>query len=369
MATVRVLFDIYSGNQLPDNVTFNPSLTFNSISNVYTIDIAYNKVIMITVTTNDGYYFVRKPNVKVQDASGFSISLTSNSLNSDSTIFTFGFTNGDSSYGDYAEQIEYSDIEVVAKTPTPSGMGAFITYYRANEDILNSLSQVVIYSQQTSSGELEIIDLSTYITSLRSYPFEIDVSSPVSIHLGYVNTNVQAPIANEIFHTIDFGTVTLPSTNNNANDYNVDIKALLPYIGYVNLNAQWYAGQNVNLTYNVDLRTGLCTANFTVNGTIFDIFTGKIGQDLPYKVSAQEAISNWVDTSIQDTYPLEASILTIYHANMSDNILYSTRHHESFLMSVTDMGLCQFDNIHLANTIPSEMQGEIRQLLQSGIIT
>lgn len=368
MAIARLYIDGYT-TTLPSNATFNPEPTYGEFGAYYWYwDFAYNTAITVTMTCTNGYYFARKPNVTVKDASGYQIDLTTDSLNADSSVYAFAFDNGDEQYGDYAMRIEITQVDIVQKTPTPTGKGNFITYYKVNDDILAQLSQVVIMQQTSSSGTVDIVDLSQYITSLRSYPFDIAVSDPISIILGYSNTNIQAPVANEIYHSINFGNVTLASTNGNINDYNVDIKALLPYIGYVNLNAGYYAGQTINLTYEIDLRSGLFTANFSIDGTIIDIFTGKIGQDLPYKVVAQESISNWINPDIQDTYPLQASILTIWHDNMTSDIMVSTQQHESFIMSFDSLGLCQFDDIQLTNVIPSDIANEIRQLMTTGII-
>lgn len=364
---VRVVFDVYK-ETLPANVTFDPALTYENFGVYYWYWIFdYDVDVTISIIANKGYYFARKPDIAIQDNGGYYLELTTDSLNADSTVYTCKFYNGNASAYTNVYEVAIQQIDVVGKTPTPTGQGNLITYYKVNESILSQLSQVVIVSQTSTTG-VEVTDLSQYITSLRSYPFEIAASDPISIILGYSNTGISAPVANELYHSIDFGNVEIKSTNDNSNDYSATIKALLPYIGYVTLDASWYAGQTVNLTYEVDIRSGLFSANFIINGITIDIFTGKIGQDLPYKVAAQESINNWINPDIQDTYPLQASILTLYHSNLSDNVQANDSTYQSQISNIIGIGLCRIVDVSLSGAIPSDVQDDITSLLASGII-
>lgn len=358
---VRVLFP---DNVLPSNITFSPALSEYNGGYIFTVN--QNTVQTVTLSASSGYYFPRIPTLELTDYGGIAVEIIDPVLSSNATTFTFSFNTGNTLDRNQAEQLEYLTLEVVQVVPTPTGIGAFITYYKVNDDILNQLSQVLIYQL---SGE--IINLSNYIASLRSYPFDIASSDPISIILGYANTNVKAPVANAVFHELDFGTVTLAPTNNNVNDYSVEIKAMLPYIGYVNLDAANYAGQTIRLEYDVDIRTGLFSATFYVNNEIpLDIFTGKIGSDIPFKTTGNDLVSNltsFLNTSIQETYPLQASILTIWHDNMASRGVISTYETIGAINDLTDTGLTTFTDINLIGNIPNELKTEIIRMLESGI--
>lgn len=370
---VRVSFDAYK-ETLPANVTFNPELTYEAFGVYFwywTFD--YNTDITVSMIANEGFYFVRKPIVTVQDASGYDIDLTKDSLNADNTIYTFAFHNGGTSYYNYAINISIRQIDIAGKTPTPTGLGGLLTYYKVNDAILNQLSKVIFVEQTSSSGDVTLVDFSQFITSLRLYPFEIKSSDSISVILGNRNTKVKAPIANEILHEIDLGSVTIASTNNNTNDFdNTTLRINLPFIGLQSLQSVRYVGNTASLRYEVDLITGLCTANLYVDSKMLDCFSGKIGLDMPYKVAAKDVISGVIDTSINRLYPLVATMILEYHENYNpDNTIIIDDNKQGYLQ---DFIMDGYDFIKIDDVtnfpmsdIPIEISEMILEQLRQGI--
>ena len=75
-------------------------------------------------------------------------------------------------------------------------------------------------------------------------------------------------------------------------DYNPYTKAqiYIPFCGYYNLDIDEIAGQTINLTYNIDLTTGDCTAIISINGNTKYQFTGNMLLKVPVSGSSVNAI-------------------------------------------------------------------------------
>lgn len=348
--------------------TFNPALEYVESSGYYymTIEDGGENVVNFTITANNGYSFPRAPVATLMANYSTLVSNKESTLSSNDTVATFNFTY--TLYGsNYPANLIFSTFEVVQNTPTPTGQTTFVTYYNVTNDILSELSKT-LFRTITTEQYIEEIDLSQYISSIRFYPFEIASSDPIDIILGNYNLSIKAPVANTIYHEIDFGSVTLSSTNHNSNDFNAIIKILLPYIGQQALNATLYANQEINLRYNVNISTGMTIATLYVEGIPIDIFTGVLGREIPYHINQIYNANSLIDTTIQDTYPLEATIFVAYHDNLNTEYVSNNALTLSTISDNSDNGFCSFSNIQLSSAIPEILQNEIIQLLTSGII-
>lgn len=353
-----------------NNCDFTPALTQSGNYYYITVDEdATNMTFAFTARCKTGYAFARTSEFTCRNANGSYITRigTLNGVLSDNdTLQTFTVTYFGTSATQKPAQIYFTNFDVVKNVPTLQQQ--FLTYYKCNDDILNQLSKKA-FQIIDRNGQSVDIDLTQYIASLRLFPFEIESSDALDIILGNYNIGVKSPLAQSLYHEIDLGNVTIAPTNNNANDYDATIKVILPFIGMQTLTAAWYAGQTVNLKYDVDISSGLCSATLSVNNIPVDIFTGKIGKDMPYKVSGQYINPNLVDTSIQDTYSLTAIITVMYHGNYND-VSISSDYSNVLISDLTgkDIGYCEIDNVQLPCDISQDIQSEIRQVLRNGII-
>lgn len=347
-------------NDIMPDITFNPSVELDSFTNIYksTWNATWPNQQTVTMTAQNNMVWAKTPQIEIR-ASGIAEYPTV-TLNSDNTVATFSYSMPRSNKTIY---VTVSDI--VLQEPIPTIDNAFLTYYCVDDKILYDLSQVIIYT--SSASDRGIVDLTPYITSLRQYPFKLPSSDITkAILLGANDTGIQSALISQAHYEIDLGSVTLPSTNNNSNDFNVSLMLILPFIGTVNIDAMRYALQTINIKYDVDLTTGLFTATLTVDNIITDIYTGKIGKEAPYKTSANDTLSNLVNVDIQDNYPLQASITIMYHANY-DNAL-TTDNKRNIINTFIGNGFTQFADIVLTDNIPSILQTEIISLLSQGVI-
>lgn len=355
-----------------NNVVFTPPIEFVSSNNRYYITVNEDLTAMtfsFTAKCRSGYVFARSSEFSCRNTYGSyitGIGMLNGVLSENDTLQTFNVTYQSATTQNKPAQIYFTNFDVVQNAPTLQQQ--FLTYYKCNDDILNQLSKKA-FQVIDRNGQAIDIDLTQYIASLRLYPFEINASDPLDIILGNYNISVKSPLAQSLYHEIDMGNVTIAPTNNNSNDYNATIKIILPFIGIQTLQATWYAGKTINLKYNVDISSGLCSATLSIDNIPVDIFTGKIGKDMPYKVSGQYINPNLVDTTIQDTYSLTAIITVLYHANYNETSIvndYSNVTISNLLNQ--DIGYCEIDNLTLPYNMTKEIQDEIRQLLRNGII-
>lgn len=351
-----------------NNCDFTPTLT--KTGNYYYITVDENidtLTFSFTARCKSGYAFARTSEFSCRNVNGSyitNVGMLNGVLSEKDTLQTFTVTYKGTTTTQKPAQIYFTNFDVVQNVPTLQQQ--FLTYYKCNDDILNQLSKKA-FQVIDRNGQSVDIDLTQYIASLRLYPFDIESSDALDIILGNYNIKVRSPLAQSIYHEIDMGNVTLAPTNNNVNDFNATIKIILPFIGMQSLTATWYAGQTINLKYNVDITSGLCSATLTVNNIPVDIFTGKIGKDMPYKVSEQYINPNLVDTTIQDTYSLTAIITVLYHENYND-VSISNDYANILISDMQGKGYIEIDNVQLPYGMTQEMQSEIRTLLRNGII-
>lgn len=371
MANLRLRLRPESFGDSLQLVDFAPNaLEIDTTNNRYYLtvnDDTTAKTFTFTATAKSGYYFARSIEFTCRNNYGSYVTVIgtlTSTLSVNDTVSTFTVDYSKASTSNKPAQIYFTNFDVVQNVPTLTQQ--FLTYYKCNDDILNQLAKKAFQVIDRNGVSVDI-DLTQYIANLRSYPFEIASSDALDIILGNYNIQVKSPLANELYHEIDLGNVTIAPTNNNANDYNATFKAILPFIGIQSLSATWYAGQTVNLKYNVDISSGLCTATFYIDNIPIDIFSGKIGKEIPYKTSNQYVNPNLIDTTIQDTYSLTALITVLYHANYNDTSI-SNDYANVTIQSLVGMGYCELSNVALSAQIPQNMQSLILTTLRNGII-
>ena len=86
-----------------------------------------------------------------------------------------------------------------------------------------------------------------------------------NIYLGYLDSNVSAPVVTSQYETIACGDVNVPELYGNALDYDgVSIQAFLPFIGWRPLRTKEVMGKRVRITYKIDVYTGTCLALISI---------------------------------------------------------------------------------------------------------
>lgn len=116
------------------------------------------------------------------------------------------------------------------------------------------------------------------------------VGNSQHIILGYLDSEVSAPVVNNQFVTIDCGSIDIDELKHNATDYTpfTSVHLFLPFIGFVELDVNDFMGGEMSISYNVDVYTGTCLATVSVtrtadtpNGADIYQFSGNCAQQIP----------------------------------------------------------------------------------------
>ena len=107
------------------------------------------------------------------------------------------------------------------------------------------------------------------------------------IKVGYLDTGIESNLVNNQYITINCGTIQVAELNGNATDYPPFTRTslYLPFIGIVELNGYDIIGSSVNIEYKIDVLTGCCLANVSVNknssNAILYTYNGNCAVQLP----------------------------------------------------------------------------------------
>lgn len=111
-----------------------------------------------------------------------------------------------------------------------------------------------------------------------------------NIILGYLDSQVSAPVVSNQFVTVDCGTIDVDEISNNCLDYvpYTQLQLYLPFIGITEIDTNEFMEGSINVKYHVDVYTGSCLAEVKctrsrdlANGTILYTFNGNCSQQLP----------------------------------------------------------------------------------------
>lgn len=117
-----------------------------------------------------------------------------------------------------------------------------------------------------------------------------------TIVVGTIDTHVSSDIVTNQFVTIDCGSVAISEYFLDYTDYSpyTEVIAYLPFIGFVNLEADDIIGSTVGIKYTVDLYTGTCLCEITVtkndlSGVLYS-FNGNCAVQLPLTAATHSSI-------------------------------------------------------------------------------
>lgn len=117
-----------------------------------------------------------------------------------------------------------------------------------------------------------------------------------TIVVGSIDTEISSKIVTQQYVTINCGSVSIPEYFKDYTDYSpyTEVLAYLPFIGFVNLEADDIIGSTVTIKYSVDLFTGACLCEITVtkNGldAILYTFNGNCSVQLPLTSATHSSI-------------------------------------------------------------------------------
>lgn len=183
-----------------------------------------------------------------------------------------------------------SPIPIIPDLPTTVDSNAMFTVYAPSLSQLNAFGGW-LWSNNIIDMLLRIWQnpLEGIIAFQKVYAVPT-VGSSSNIIVGYVDSQVSAPIVTSQFVTVNCGTITVDEILHNATDYPpyTMMHIYLPFIGIVELDCNEFMNGSITVTYHIDVYTGTCLVEVASTRspdmgtpTIIYTFSGNASQQLP----------------------------------------------------------------------------------------
>lgn len=240
--------------------------------------------------------------------------------------------------------------------------GAINAYIVTPED-LDQFSQKR-FATYNDDGTATLIDLGKYINRIRRV--FVDVEDRVSnvIKLGNYNLDIDCFSPTTDRKTYDFGTVTVPTHNNDVTDLQSEITLFLPFVGFQSIDNS-LVGKELNLQYEINLLTGDGAVKLFVDGLLFDVFNCKPSAEVIYRLSDFTQIGG-DEYNPQILYGLQPFVKFKWFTSENNN-LYNADNSRVIIGNVT--GYARFSEITdiTADIMTGEEKKLIYNLLNSGV--
>lgn len=198
---------------------------------------------------------------------------------------------------------ETSDTIAVPSNPslevTTSGM---VTIFTPDITQIQTLASALIDPNFFQALGNVFASLDEVILGLHIVPLVVPYSGPstaISINLLGIAYRVSVGLykATVQFIDVDCGTIDVNEYWGNCLDYNpyTKITIFLPFIGYVDIDADDVMNKTVGIKYRVDIATGACIAFISANGSVMYQYAGNCALPIPVSSTDQNsAIQNIV---------------------------------------------------------------------------
>lgn len=118
------------------------------------------------------------------------------------------------------------------------------------------------------------------IISLNSLPINVSGNNQ-NIVIAGIDTGVSGLLINNSITLIDCGTLTLTEYYGSFIDYQSKLSLYLPYVGIVDLSAQNFIGNSINVKYRVDVLSGAFTCFVSNTDNIVATYSGTMAYSMP----------------------------------------------------------------------------------------
>lgn len=314
--------------------------------------------VTFTFTANNNYHFITTPYVVTTDTS-----ITNTTVNA--TISEDGLT----ATLTISDTANINTIVIYGRAVAITAYTYnFITIYNVSSENLLALStKRFIDNYDSIDKTVYIVDLANYITSLKLFYCDVPTTEPQTIVLGRNhNTNITAPILSSDKTTIDCGSVTIESTNNNTNDYDNNVTIILPFIGMRTLDADKIMNATISLRYEVSLINGSCVAFISNNDIDIYSFEGKIAIDIPYILDRTYRSEFTLDENI--LYGFIPKLIITYNENYNnDDTIMISENKYSLLSELSGLNYIEDVEVNGVAIVSNELN-MILDELQNGVI-
>lgn len=179
---------------------------------------------------------------------------------------------------------KYANTSLAPSKPSGNiSASSLYTIWNPSQTQLNTLANFLWSTDFVDTIKKILQSPMDALISLALFPVNPPTDGTRSIALGYIDSGVAAPRVSDQFMTVQTSGLVVPHKYNSYLDYAPYTKAeiFLPFIGFCPLNINDIMGKSVDVTYNIDLLSGVCTAIVHANAQSLYSYSGNMAMFLP----------------------------------------------------------------------------------------
>ena len=191
---------------------------------------------------------------------------------------------GDTATDVVASGEKYGNISLAPSKPSGNiSASSLYTIWNPSQIQLNSLANFLWSTDFVDTIKKILQSPMDALISLALFPVSPPTDGTHNIALGYIDSGVSAPRVSDQFMTVQTSGLVVPHKYNSYLDYAPYTRAeiFLPFIGFQPLNINDIMGKSVDVVYNIDLLSGICTAIVHANGQSLYSYSGNMAMFLP----------------------------------------------------------------------------------------
>lgn len=310
------------------------------------------------LTANDGYTFDGTPAVSWY-AEGIIISRPF-TVSEDKLTATVTFTT--------PTDAEDNTITVYATAtavvPYSDKYGAINVYVVTNDNLTDFAKERYVKEVNSQTGEVIYNDLGDFVLKLHRVFAEIGTTKDAVIKAGRFTTAIDCQTPDNDVITTDFGTIDIPTPNNDITDLQNEIRLFLPFVGFVTLDTPTVNGKTIALQYETNIITGDAVARVTVDGVTTLLNGCKAIQDVLFRTYADKQVGQ-LDYNENVMQGLRPYVVIKYH----DSHTVAPYNDNTRAIIGTFTGYCRFEDIAglNADNMTRTEYNEIINLLNTGV--
>lgn len=179
---------------------------------------------------------------------------------------------------------KYANISLAPSKPSGNiSASSLYTIWNPSQAQLNNLARFLWSTDFVDTIKKILQSPMDALISLALFPVKPPTDGTHNISLGYIDSGVSALRVSDQFMTVQTSGLVVPHKYNSYLDYAPYTRAeiFLPFIGFCPLNINDIMGKSVDVTYNIDLLSGVCTAIVHANAQSLYSYSGNMAMFLP----------------------------------------------------------------------------------------
>lgn len=179
---------------------------------------------------------------------------------------------------------KYANTSLAPSKPSGNiSASSLYTIWNPSQAQLNNLARFLWSTDFVDTIKKILQSPMDALISLALFPVKPPTDGTHNISLGYIDSGVSALRVSDQFMTVQTSGLVVPHKYNSYLDYApyTSAEIFLPFIGFCPLNINDIMGKSVDVTYNIDLLSGVCTAIVHANSQSLYSYSGNMAMFLP----------------------------------------------------------------------------------------